>query len=249
MDGADWKRLNATARRLLRVPITWMARRNNSPQPVRLAWVQTGIGMVALLVRGSPVHDEVLRVLASVGVRGTERVLSLQFRRLPMGAVMTDPVGSGLKDEVETVGCMVLAKNLKGQWQRLGPLGARWEAHPAFGEFVAMVQGFTAPTSTAPAPLTRYAVERRVRAPELRPGPWGQARAPDERLEGARSLATALAAQATPADGGHHQELRVLDTWTGAVRFIARWVKGKLVTKTLDPVVTSNRPTSTKETS
>lgn len=153
-----WTDLTTVTRRLLRVPIAWMKRKSGD-RPLRLRWKNRAQGgYQATMVDGSAVATEVLAILASVGVRPKKELGQHAIRRIPMGAILTDPEGTGDRAHVETAGIPMLMRTRRGTWKRYDVLGALWprDAQEALGEWVAWVDGCIAP---AVAERNRYVLE------------------------------------------------------------------------------------------
>lgn len=161
-----WLSLNATARRSLRVPLAW-AKRKGVEMPARLRWVEVAGQRRAWVIAGSGPADELAAVLSAAGVEASTEAFKHQLRRIPMGAILTDPAGNGVRAEIETTGMPVLARDRKGRWRLYSiASGASWPegAPPVLGDHVAGVEGFTAPPPWAAA---RYAVEEGIEVATL----------------------------------------------------------------------------------
>jgi len=153
-----WVNLTAVTRRLLRVPIAWRKRKSGD-RPLRLRWKIRGQGgYQATVVDGSAVATEVLAILSAVGVRPKKELGQHAIRRIPMGAILTDPEGKGDRVHVETAGIPMLMRTRRGQWKRYDVLGALWpqDAQEVLGEWVALVDGCIAPAAEE---RNRYVLE------------------------------------------------------------------------------------------
>ena len=161
ISAVGWLSLNATARRMLRVPLAW-AKRKGVEMPARLRWVDVAGQRRAWMIAGSAPAAELAAVLSAAGVEASTEAFKHQLRRIPMGAILTDPAGNGVRAEIETTGMPVLARDRKGRWRLYSiASGASWPegAPPALGDHVAGVEGFTAPPPWAAA---RYAIEEGI---------------------------------------------------------------------------------------
>lgn len=166
LNSPAWLSLNATARCMLRVPLAW-TKRKGVEMPARLRWADVAGQRRAWVIAGSGPADEVAAVLSAAGVEASTEAFKHQLRRIPMGAILTDPADNGARAEIETTGMPVLARDRKGRWRLYSiASGASWPegAPPVLGDHVAGVEGFTAPPPRAAA---RYAIEEGIEVATL----------------------------------------------------------------------------------
>lgn len=246
LNPGQWNGLNATARRALRVPLGW-TKVKGVERPARLRWPDVGGSRVAWVVDGSGPADELAAVLLAAGVGAAREALKHQLRRVPMGAIMTDPSGNGVRTEVELHGFPLLARDRRGRW-RLYSINsaATWPqaAAPILGDHVAGTEGYTSPTPWASA---RYAVEEGTLVPAT--GRKLGTRLVWQRRTTFVSLAEACGEmeRAATADArvGRSARWRAVDVGTGAMRAETR--RGKKGLKRVDyaPGPKSERGTTT----
>jgi len=161
LNSPAWLSLNATARRMLRVPLAW-TKRKGVEMPARLRWVEVAGQRRAWMIAGSGPADELGAVLSAAGVEASTEAFKHQLRRIPMGAILTDPAGNGARAEIETTGMPVLARDRKGRWRLYSiASGASWPegAQPVLADHITGTEGFTAPPPRAAA---RYAIEEGI---------------------------------------------------------------------------------------
>ena len=166
---AAWMALTAVTRRMLGVPLAWSKRKKGGEFPVRLRWHNRAQGgYAAVVVEGSAPATEVLAILAAAGVRPTKERGNHQLRRIPMGAIMTDPEGHGVRAHVETAGMPLLARTRRGRWKPYSPMGGSlWpkNAQEILGDWIAPAEGCASP---APVERNRYVIEEGTTATTLK---------------------------------------------------------------------------------
>ena len=223
MQLVTWAQLSATTKRMLRVPILWRPSKSG-PKPVRLEWT-VGAKVFAYAVEDSAPMIEISGVLSAAGVTEiTSAPWPYLLRRVPAGALFTDPTRTGIKADVETSGVPLLLRNRRGRWKRYDVCGALWpkEVQPDLAEHV---EGSTLP-SLAEEPK-RFVVQEGT--PKLRGTKW-EPRSSWGSVAEAREEAERNAVH--DARLGRSTKWRVVDLGTGAVR--ALWQhKGVLKKKRL----------------
>lgn len=240
-----WLTLNATARRSLRVPIAWREGKKG-PRAVTLVW---GFGREAYawLIEGSAPALEVAQVLKEVGIQAQSTPWNHLLRRVPAGALFTDPSGTGTKVDVETMGVPLLLRARRGGWKRYNAQGpSLWPkgVQEAVAEHVAGTEGWTAPAAATTPP--RFAVEEGTATMK------GSACAYKWQLRsawGSYIEARDEAERAAVADArvGRTTRWRVIDRGTGAKRALWQMRKvgkvQKLTRLDLVPGLATSRPT------
>jgi len=169
------------------------------------------------------------------------------LRRIPAGAVFTDPTGNGIKAEVETAGVPLLLRNRRGRWKRYDVAGALWPkgVQEQLAEHVVGTEGWTAPAPVGAPP--RWAVEEgTLRYVGARPKgrEWHQ-RTVWSSLHEARVEAE----RAAVADARLNRDIhwRIVDRGTGAKRGL--WQRRKVLKEMrltrldLSPGLKTDRPT------
>lgn len=241
----DWSTLNTTARHALRIPIGWRMGKT-STRPIMLDWFVVREAF-AWVVEGSDHANEVTEILKALGVAFRVTPWARALRRIPAGALFTDPTGKGIKAEVETAGVPLLLRNRRGRWKRYDVAGALWPkgVQEKLAEHVVGTEGWTAPPHVAAPP--RWAVEEgTLRYVGTRPrGREWHERTVWPTLHEARVEAE----RAAVADARLNRDIRwrIVDRGTGAKRGL--WQRRKVLKEMrltrldLSPGLKTDRPT------
>lgn len=217
----DWSTLNTTARCALRIPIGWRVGKT-ATRPTVLEWHVVREAF-AWVVEGSEHAAEVVEILKTLGVAFRVTPWPRALRRIPAGALFTDPTGTGVKADVETIGVPLLLRSRRGKWKRYDTLGAHWPkgVQEQLAEHVVGTVGWTTPAAAAPP---RYAVEEGT--PKSR-GFKREERSTRATLD--ESCAEAERAAIADARVNRDTRWRVVDRGTGAKR--ALWQRRKVLKK------------------
>lgn len=219
-------RLASHTRSLLAAPILWLDKRRT----VRLRWEDLGkFGLSTWVIVGAPHHQEVLDVLAAVGVKPMTTPFYATLRRNPSLGVYADRTGTGEKDVIEQSGDVLVVGPKRGRWKRWFGL-KRGEPWPpgAREDLCAHVAPFVGRAFKAPVTHPRFVVERGSPRPngvskkgrQLWKYSWDRE---DAAIHADLSAARAEAGRNADV-GATTERWRVRDLGTGAVRSL--WWSG-----------------------
>lgn len=223
----DWLALNPVTRRMLRVPLGWRTHKDLTLS-VPLRWKIVADGRRTWIIEGSAPAVELAGVLAAAGAVARTEVFRHPVRRIPAGAVLTDPKGKGDRTEVELTGAPLLMRDRRGRWRRCEMAGTRWpdDAQEILADHVPGVEGWSPAPTSAPA---RFGVEEGVADSGRRGGTsyrWHRRSAWLALADAGAEMERAAIADARVA---RSSRWRVVDIGTGAVLGVTRLRKGALV--------------------